>query len=187
MLNGILTPALRDIDYLAPTAPYPRYPSGITIHEKSIYRFSIPTDEQPVLIIQDYIPDYNGNFIKPGYYKLALSDDREFLYLIESQNLIAVLPVFKLEENEAELKKYIDDNKELTKSEKREKEREKRKKKREEKLLNIIESKYAETGATMPKKDFEHQDATMDYIKEGGYYLIKYEKGFLRAWAAIKI
>ena len=54
-------------------------------------------------------------------------------------------------------------------------------------VLNIIESKYAETGATMPKKDYEHQDATMDYIKEGGYYLIKYEKGFLRAWAAIKV
>ena len=83
MLEGILTPALRDIDYLAPTAPYPRNPSGITIYEKSIYRFSITTDEQPVLIIQDYIPDYNGNFVPPGHYQLALSDDKEFLYLIE--------------------------------------------------------------------------------------------------------
>ena len=83
MLDGILTPALRDIDYLAPSAPYPMNPSGITVHEKSIYRYSIPTDEQPTLSIIDYIPDYNGNFIKPGYYQLALSDDKEFLYLIE--------------------------------------------------------------------------------------------------------
>ena len=29
-------------------------------------------------------------------------------------------------------------------------------------------------------------DATIEYIKEGGYYLITYEKGFIRAWGAIK-
>ena len=82
MLDGILTPALRDIDYLAPCAPYPMTPSGITVHENTIYRYSIPTNEQPILIIKDHIPDYNGNFINPGHYQLALSDDREFLYLI---------------------------------------------------------------------------------------------------------
>ena len=52
MLDGILTPALRDIDYLAPSAPYPMNPSGITVHEKSIYRYSIPTDEQPTFPIK---------------------------------------------------------------------------------------------------------------------------------------
>ena len=187
MLEGILVPALRDIDYLAPTAPYPRTPSGITIHQKPIYRYSIPTEEQPVLIIKDYIPDYNGNFINPGYYELALSDDREFLYLIESKNLIAVIPVFKLAENESELKKYRDSNKDLTKTEKKELERKERKRKREEKRQRIIEAKYAQTGATLPKKDYVHMEASIDYIKEGGYYLIRYEKGFLRAWGAIKI
>jgi len=30
-------------------------------------------------------------------------------------------------------------------------------------------------------------EATIDYIKDGGYYLIKYEKGFIRAWGAIKV
>lgn len=187
MLDGILTPALRDIDYLAPTAPYPRNPSGITIHEKPIYRYAIPTDEQPVLIIKDYIPDYNGNFIAPGHYQLALSDDREFLYLIESRNLLATIPVFKLAENEAELKKYRDKNRELTKAEKKKVEKEERRKKREEKRQRIIEAKYAETGATVPKKEYEHLEAHIDYIQEGGYYLIRYEKGFLRAWGAIKV
>lgn len=187
MLDGILTPALRDIEYLAPTAPYPRNPSGITIHEKPIYRYAIPTDEQPVLIIKDYIPDYNGNFISPGHYQLALSDDREFLYLIESRNLLAVIPVFKLAENEAELKKYRDKNRELTNAEKKKVEREEHRKKRAEKQQKIIEKKYAETGATLPKKDYEHLEAQIDYIKEGGYYLIRYEKGFIRAWGAIKV
>ena len=45
----------------------------------------------------------------------------------------------------------------------------------------------AETGATMPKKEYEHMEAYIDYIKEGGYYLIRYEKGVIRAWGAIKI
>ena len=135
----------------------------------------------------DYIPDYNGNFIKPGHYDLALSDDREFLYLIESRDLIAVIPVFKLAENESELKKYRDKKRELTKSERKEVAREERIKKREEKRKKIIEKKYAKTGATVPNKEYVHMEATIDYIKDGGYYLIKYEKGFIRAWGAIKV
>ena len=140
-----------------------------------------------MLIIKDFIPDYNGNFIAPGHYKLALSDDKEFLYLIESHNLIATIPVFKLEENQAELMKYREKNKDLTPSEKRKLNRKKQKKKREDKIQAIIEKKYAETGATPPKKEYVHSEAHIDYIKEGGYYLIRYEKGIIRAWGAIKV
>lgn len=182
MIDGIITPKIRDIDYLAPSAPYPAIPSGITVHQSTLYRYAIPTDEQPTLTILDYIPDYNGNFIKPGHYELALSDDREFLYLIESKDLIAVIPVFKLAENEKELAKYYKDKKELTKDEKAEL----RKKKRKEKFQKIIDAKYAKTGAT-PPKEYEHMEASIEYIKDGGYYLIMYEKGFIRAWGAIKI
>ena len=179
MIDGIITPALRDIDYLAPTAPYPVTPSGITIHESTIYRYSIPTDEQPTLLIADYIPDHNGNFIKPGYYQLALSDDREFLYLIESKDLIAIIPVFKLEENKSELRKLY--KKDLTKDEKRAV----KKKKRKDKFKKIIDAKYAKSGAT-PPQEYVYMDASLDYVKEGGYYLLKYEKGFIRAWGAFK-
>ena len=182
MIDGIITPALRDIDYLAPSAPYPATPSGLTVHQSSIYRYSIPTDEQPVISIVDYIPDFNGNFIKPGHYTLALSNDREFLYLIESRELIAVIPVFKIAENEKELKKYYKNTKELSKEEKQEI----RRKKRKDKFQRIIDAKYAKTGAT-PPKEYEHMDASIEHIKEGGYYLIMYEKGFIRAWGAIKI
>lgn len=186
MIDGIITPAIRDIDYLAPCAPYPMTPSGLTIGQDAIYRYAIPTDEQPTLSIIDAIPDFNGNFIKPGYYELALSNDREFLYLIESKDLIAVIPVFKIAENESELKKYRDKNRELTKAEKKEVERQERKSKRQERFQKIIDTKYAKTGATLPKKDYVHMEASIDYIKEGGYYLIRYEKGFIRAWGAIK-
>ena len=181
MIDGIVTPALRDIDYLAPAAPYPVIPSGLTVHQGSIYRYSIPTDEQPPLLIPDYIPDHNGNFIAPGYYQLALSDDREFLYLIESKELRAIVPVFKLEENKSEVRKLYASKKELTKDEKRAR----AKKKRKDKMQEIINKKYAVTGAT-PPQEYEHMEATIDYVKEGGYYLIKYEKGFIRAWGAFK-
>ena len=186
MIDGIITPAIRDIDYLAPCAPYPMTPSGITIGQDSIYRYAIPTDEQPTLSIVDAIPDYNGNFIKPGFYELALSNDREFLYLIESKDLIAVIPVFKLAENESELKKFRDKSRDLTKSEQKELKKTERKNKRQERFQKIIDTKYAITGATQPKKDYVHMEASIDYIKEGGYYLIRYEKGFIRAWGAIK-
>jgi len=188
MIDGIITPAIRDIDYLAPCAPYPAIPSGQDVWQKPIYRYSIPTDEQPVLIVKDYIPDYNGNFIKPGHYTLALSDDKEFLYLIESRELVAVIPVFKLAENKSELKKYRDKEKDLTKSEKKELKKEERAQKRKDKFQKIIDAKYAKTGATKPtNREYTHMEATMDYIQEGGYYLIRYEKGFLRAWGAIKV
>ena len=123
----------------------------------------------------------------PGYYQLALSDDREFLYLIESKNLIAVIPVFKLAENEDELRKFRDKNRELTKAEKREIAKKERKSRKQKKIQEIIETKYAKTGATLPDKEYVHLEASIDYIKEGGYYLIRYEKGYIRAWGAIKI
>lgn len=182
MIDGIVTPRLRDIDYLAPSAPYPAVPSGITVHQKTIYRYSIPTDEQPTLTIQNYIPDYNGNFIKPGHYELALSDDREFLYLLESKDLIAVIPVFKIDENKKELKLYYESKKKLDKDDKRKL----AKKKRKEKFQKIIDAKYAKTGAT-PPRDYIHTEASIEYVKNGGYYLLKYEKGFIRAWGAIKV
>ena len=101
MIDGIITPAIRDIDYLAPSAPYPAIPSGLTVHQSTLYRYAIPTEEQPALTIKDYIPDYNGNFVKPGHYELALSDNKEFLYLIEAIKFVAVIPVFKLAENKS--------------------------------------------------------------------------------------
>lgn len=181
MIDGIITPALRDIDYLTPAAPYPVIPSGVTIHEKPIYRYSIPNEEQPTVIISDYIPDHNGNFVKPGYYQLALSDDREFLYLIQSKDLIAIIPVFKLAENEKEMRKLYSSKKDLTKKEKKEI----AKKKRQEKFKKVIDAKYAKTGAT-PPQEYEHMDGSVEYVKDGGYYLFMYEKGYIRAWGAIK-
>ncbi len=180
MIDGI-APVLRDIDYLTPSAPYPQTPSGIMVHQDTIYRYAIPTDEQPVLLIEDYISDHNGNYITPGYYQLALSDDREFLYIIESKNLLAIIPVFKIAENQHELNKLYKSNKKPTKEDKKRI----RKEKQQARTQEIINKKYAVTGATVPQK-YEHMEATIEYVRNGDYYLLMYEKGFIRAWGAIK-
>ena len=39
----------------------------------------------------------------------------------------------------------------------------------------------------VPDKEYIHMEASIEYIKEGGYYLLFYEKGFIRAWGAIKV
>ena len=75
----------------------------------------------------------------------------------------------------------------MTKKEKKEFKRKERKKRSEKKRQEIIEHKYAETGATLPPKEYIHTEASIEYIKDGGYYLIRYEKGVIRAWGAIKI
>ena len=68
----------------------------------------------------------------------------------------------------------INNNKEYQKMiEKRKKEREKTNKKRARKGMPPDEEKI-------------HMDASIEYIKQGGYYLLKYERGTIRAWAAIK-
>ena len=93
------------------------------------------------------------------------------------------MPVFKLAENKSELKKYRAD---LTKGEKKQLKKEEREAKHKAKFQEIIDRKYAESRVTPPPKKYEHMEATIEYVKEGGYYLIKYEKGFIRAWSAVK-
>ena len=101
--------------------------------------------------------------------------------------MIVVVPIFKLAENEEELKKYRDRNRELTKAELKELKKQERAAKRKARQQDIIEKKYAQTGATLPDKEYIHMEASIEYIKEGGYYLLFYEKGFIRAWGAIKV
>ena len=38
-----------------------------------------------------------------------------------------------------------------------------------------------------PIEDFVYRNANIEYIKDGQYYLVTYENGFIRAFGAIKI
>lgn len=173
-------PNLRNVET---TIPYGFSYSGLFIGQQSIYRFAHPTTPEPILTILDYIPDYNGNFIKPGHYILALSDDKEFLLLIESQKLIAVIPVFKISENKAELKKMYKEMEEKKQGKNKKKKRFETKAERVRRLTDTLREERHEA----PIEDFVYRNAEIEYIKDGAYYLITYENGYIRAFGAIKL
>jgi len=165
------------------TIPYTFMDSGLFIGQNSIYKQAHPSTPEPILTIVDHIPDYNGNFIKPGHYTLALSDDKEFLLLIESLQLIAVIPVFKISENREELEKMY---KRIQDEKSGKKYKRKKFESKQERVRRLIDTAKAERHEA-PIEDFVYRNASIEYVKEGQYYLITYENGYIRAFGAIKV
>ena len=150
--------------------PYPVEPqetSGLDFAD-GIYRYALHESEYPVLSIVDELTNAYGDKIPAGHYELALSDERDFLIMIQSHTPVAIIPVFKIEEDVSKPTK-----KELKIEKKQKKEREKTNAKRAKKGLP-------------PDIEHIHMEASLEYIKEGKYYLIRYERGKIRAWGAIK-
>ena len=177
LIDHHLPPNMRVIDE---TLLYPKYPSGLLENQKPIHRYQHSTKQEPVLRLNEYIYDYNGNCISPGMYTLALSDNKEYLLLIESHNLIAVIPVFKLAQNQAEVEKIKQEKEEQNKKHK------KRKVQDQNRIKEVLRQKYAEEAIT-PPEEFVYMNAQIEYIDNGCYYLVTYENGMYRAWGAIKV
>ncbi len=177
MIDNHVPPNLRVIDE---TLLYPPYPSGLLENQSPLHRYQHSTMQEPVLRIKDYIYDYNGDYIAPGMYELALSDNKEFLLLIESHNLVAVIPVFKLAQNQAEVEKIQQEKMEQNKKHKKQEVKEKNR------FKEVLRRKYAEEAIT-PPEEFVYMRAEIEYVENGGYYLITYENGMYRAWGAIKV
>lgn len=159
------------------TRPYPQYPTitaGLMVGTQAIYRYGLRESSYPTLSIVDEITDGKGHIIPPGHYELALSDDRQFLILIESKQPLATMPVFKVEVTMDE-KPQIHDAKSLRAKNKKEKEIAKTNRRREKKGMPPVN-----------REEEIYQEASMEYIKDGGYFLIRYERGDVKAWAAIK-
>ena len=165
------------------TIPYTFMDSGLFIGQNSIYKQAHPSTPEPILTIVDYIPDYNGNFIKPGHYTLALSDDKEFLLLIESLQLIATIPVFKIAENKEELAKL---HKRIQDEKSGKKYKRPKFESKQDRIKRLIKTTKTERHETQIE-DFVYRNASIEYIKEGQYYLITYENGYIRAFGAIKV
>ena len=159
------------------TRVYPTQPqitAGLIVGTQAIYRYALRESSYPTLSLVDELSDGQGNVIPPGHYELALSDDRDFLILIQSKQPIAIIPVFKVE---VDMSRYsqVRDKKSLKREQKEQKEIAKTNKKREK------------TG--MPPVNEEqdiYQEASIEYIPAGGYYLIRYERGDVKAWGAVK-
>ncbi len=172
MLEGLYTEKILTFPEIRPYPVHPQETSGVGLGSQAIYRYSLRDSDYPILIIVDKISDTEGNLIPAGHYELALSDERDFLILMQTKNPVAIIPVFKVEEDKEAYNKEFDKDYQKMKK-KREKEREKTNKKR------------AEVGMP-PDEEKVHMRATIEYIKDGNYYLIKYERGTIRAWGAIK-
>lgn len=171
MYDGIYAENVLNFKTIRPNPVEPQEVSGINIGQQAIYRYSLQDSDYPVLTIVDKIKDADGNQINEGHYELALSDEHDFFVLMQSKKPVAIIPVFKVEEDKSAFKKP---SKELQKiQKKKEKEREETNKKRAKKGLS-------------PDIEPIFMRASIEYIKNGDYYLIEYEKGAIRAWGAIK-
>lgn len=153
--------------------PYPIEPqetSGYFVGSQAIYKYSLKDSDYPTIIIPEPLYDNDGGVINPGYYELALSDSMEFLILMESKNPRAIIPVIKVEEDDTEHARL--NNKTVQKELKKEKkEREKTNKKRAKAGMSLDEPKiFTEAGIE----------------NKGDYYLIKYQRGTIKAWGAFK-
>ncbi len=150
----------------------PQETSGVTLGSQAFYRYSLRESDYPTLTIVDPIYDNAGGIIPPGYYELALSDNKDFLILIQSKEAIAILPVFKLEKDANESKRL--NNKKY-----------KKQLKKEAKERKEVNEKRAKAGMP-PDEEKVYMEASIEYNPKGAYYLVKYERGTIRAWSAIK-
>lgn len=174
MLEGVY---VDNIMMHSETRVYPTEPqitAGLIVGSQSIYKYSLRESSYPTLSLVDEISDSQGNIIPPGHYELALSDERDFLILIQSKKAIAIIPVFKVDIDMSYCEQVRDD-KALKKKKKEEKEIAKTNRKREKKGLPPIN-----------KEQDIYQEATIEYIPSGSYYLIRYERADVKAWGAIK-
>lgn len=151
------------------------YSSGLGDANNAIARYALKSSKHPNLIIASAIYDNDGNAIMPGYYELILSDDRQMLILAQSQNIIAKIPVFKIQEDKSqEAEAQPMDNKSQKKFDKEQKKKDKQNK------------KLIRQGKIQDSEPQIYTNASIQYEENGGYYLIKYERGKIRAWGAIK-
>lgn len=148
-----------------------KYPGGIQDWDKTIYRYAYKSTDSPNLIIVDCIQDSDGNIILPGYYEVVLSDDKNFLLLVQSGKVVATVPVFKIQIERTTEANHGPEY---------------------EKYKGKVERKLAKENAKLAKSGVPQQEnqvymnATINYDDAGKYYLIKYERDKVRAWGAIK-
>ncbi len=172
MFEGVYVDNILMHKNIRPNPVMPQETAGVTMGSESYFRYSLRESDYPTLTIVDPIYDNDGEIIKPGYYELALSDEKDFLILIQSKEVVAIFPVFKIEEDANEPQR-LNDKKNKKRLKKEAKEREEVNQKREK-------------AGMPPDEEKVYMDASIEYCKEGSYYLVKYERGTIRAWSAIK-
>lgn len=172
MLEGIYVDKVLTHPYIRPYPQAPQETSGYYLGSQAIYKYSLKDSDYPTIIIPDPLYDNAGGVINPGHYELALSDTREFLILLQSKKPVAIIPVIKVEEDATEQKRL--NNKKV-----------KKELKKEQKAREDTNKKRAKVGM-QPDEPQIFMEATIEYIPEGDYFLIKYQRGTIKAWGAFR-
>lgn len=164
----------KTVDKLLPPRGANIYNAGIKDNDKGYIQYAPPSSKHPNLLVANPIYDDDRNAILPGYYELILSEDRTMLLMVQGGQIIAKMPVFKLEEDKTQ------EPLPQPRDAKSQKKFDKEQKKKETAIKKAIAK-----GEILSEPEV-YMNATIRHDEAGGYYLIKYERGRIRAWGAIK-
>lgn len=172
MLEGAFVDNAFKFDSLRYYAVEPSRDFSTALGGTTIYKYALKESDYPTVILRDPLKDEDGNILIPGHYELAISDLKDYFILMQSKTPLAIFPVFKIEEDIS-----FEENE---KDKKLQKIKEKEKKEREK-----VNKKRKKAGMS-EDEEIIHMEASIEYIKDGNYFLIKYERDKIRAWGAIK-
>ena len=143
--------------------PYGTYKSGVTDGDTAYETYAYPSTNYPIVNIPYILKDFEDNVLPPGHYQVVLAPTRKFLYLVESNEIKASIPVAKLVE------KMVSEEEEREKLEKAQK----------------IRKKYKNNPRRRPRDNSEREiQADMSAsIKDSheNYYILEYKNGNIQA------
>lgn len=164
MLDDFQIPKIREMEDIL---TYPAYETGIFDRDKAVYRLKLDKTKNPNMICPYLLKDGEDS-IDPGYYEVALSDDKRYLLLIQSRELKALVPAIKVIEQKRS-KSYEKRVAEIEEEKAKLKKKNKTTKKLDDELANMQE---LELNAKI-------------YDSKKGYYIIEYKKFNTYAWGYI--
>ena len=164
MFDDFKLPKIRDFDDLF---PYKTQTVGIYDKEKAKYTLSLEKTQNPNMICP-YTLRSGEDTLEPGYYEVALSDDKRYLLLIQSRELKALVPAIKvvIQKNSGAYEKRV---KEIEKEKAKLKKKRKKTDKLDKELANMRE---LELNAKI-------------YDSKEGYYIIEYHSFNVHAWGYV--
>ncbi len=166
MFDDFKIPKIREFEDLL---TFPAEKTGIYDRDKAAYTLSLDKTPNPNLICPYVLRDGN-DYLDPGYYEVALSDDKRYLLLIQSRELKALVPTIKVvvQKRSGSYEKRVAEIN-------AEKEKLKKKRKSTKKLdAELADIKELELNAKI-------------YDSKHGYYVIEYQKNNVYAWGYIPI
>ena len=154
------------------TRPYESEKAGIRPFEKGEVRFGYADTTFPILLIDKLLFDDDGTSLPVGYYEVGLSNDKNFLLLSQSKQIVAKVPVYMYEE----IKKAKTEE-ELKKEEKKLKEK--------QKLQDAITARLTSKRFDIYKaeKRLDVWAKLLDY--DDNYFIIEYRRYEEHAYGAI--